>query len=68
MLCHILIIIEHAVLGAVSRSNPDTAITVDLACLGGLIEIMCVLQSYFIAFYVQTVSPDYMMKLTMWQE
>ena len=66
MLCHILIIVEHAILGAVSRSNPDTAVTVDLACLGGVIAVMCVLQSYFIAFYVQTVSCYYYMKLNTW--
>ena len=59
MLCHILILMEHAIIGKISESDTTSTGQVDYACLAAIICIMLAIHCYFIAFYVQTVSYSY---------
>ncbi|XP_067944667.1 uncharacterized protein [Watersipora subatra] len=59
LLCHILILMEHAVIGKIAQSPTISVVTqagqADYACLGAIVCIMMIILIYFIAFFVQTL-------------
>ncbi|KAF6016580.1 hypothetical protein EB796_025111 [Bugula neritina] len=57
MLCHILILLEHSVVGGVANTGSMPSVTsVDLACLGGIVAVMVTIHCYFLAFMIQTLN------------